>query len=168
MCGYLFWCMEIGVFSHPNVIVIVIVIESYPLSNPRKIWIRMTLTWGNQLSWQVPCLWIRSLNEPTEVLDLEIAHLNEDRSSWGANVHGKNPSAAPEGKEGPIFLVDVCFYDLTPKGGFFWRFQGFQAVWKTIVSKSGFVCVRVSRKWNTTTKNVWRTFMRVCWVNLTW
>lgn len=97
----------------------------------------------------VPCLWIRSLKEPTKVLDLEIAHLNEDRSDLrGKHPWKKNPWwQLPKGRKVPFFWsTDVCFYDLTPKGGFFWRFQGFPGRLKIhkFLVVDGFVCVGVT------------------------
>ena len=102
--------MEIGFFSHPKVIVIVI--EPYPLSNPRKNCIRMmTLTWGNQLSW-LPC-----------PLDPILKRTNRGFGSWdrpfewgpiwsSARSMEKIMVAAPEGNV-PFVWRPLCFNDLT-------------------------------------------------------
>lgn len=74
----------------------------------------------------VPCLWIRSLNEPTKVLDLEIAHLNEDRSSWGANVHGKKIHGGSSRREGRSHFSGrlMCVFTTSPNK--WWVVRGFK------------------------------------------
>ena len=111
--------MEIGLLSHPKVIVIVL--QSYPLSNTRKNLHKNDINLRNptQLT-DSRALWIRSLNEPTEVLDLEIAHLNEDRSDLaGQTSMEKIMVAAPEGKNVPFFWRRVFLRPHQIYGGLF-------------------------------------------------